>query len=235
MIPLHDSEAPRRLTLTNTLLILANLTVFAWQLRLTHESGSTLIEFAMVPAHITSFGAHLHVGAYEPGGAALVTLVTSLFLHAGWLHVVGNMLYLFIFGPAVEERMGHLRYLCFYLAAGIAAGLAMVAMGPESRVPVIGASGAIAGVLGAYFVLYPGGRILTLVPFFVIPQLVQIPAILYLLVWFAIQLYLGLVSGARGPLVGGVAWWAHVGGFFFGLALAPVLARASSGRRRPRG
>jgi rhomboid family protein len=231
MIPIRDSEAWRRLTLTNTLLILANLAVFGWQLQVEGESGFTFVQYAMVPARITHLGARVYAGDAHPLGAwALDTLLTSLFLHADWLHIAGNMLYLFIFGAAVEERMGHLRYLCFYLAAGIAAGLAMVAMGPESRVPVIGASGAIAGVLGAYFVLYPGGRILTLVPFFLIPQLVQIPAILYLLVWFAIQLYSGLVAGARGPLVGGVAWWAHVGGFLFGLALAPVLARASTGR-----
>jgi len=233
MIPLRDSEASRRLTLANTILIVVNFAVFGWQLHLARESGPTLIRYAMVPARITHMSAHVYVGTQRPGGGfwAPLTLVTSLFLHAGWLHILGNMLYLFIFGPAVEERMGHLRFLCFYLAAGIAAGVAMIAMGPESRVPVIGASGAIAGVLGAYFILYPGGRILTLVPFVILIQLIEIPALLYLLVWFAIQLYSGLVAGANGPFVGGVAWWAHVGGFLFGMSLGPLLASASIARR----
>src|SRR5438445_5855860 len=128
MIPIRDSEAWRRLTLTNTLLILANLAVFGWQSQVAGESGFTFVQYAMVPARITHLGARVYAGDAHPHGAwALDTLLTSLFLHADWLHVAGNMLYLFIFGAAVEERMGHLRYLCFYLAAGIAAGLAMVA------------------------------------------------------------------------------------------------------------
>ena len=128
--------------------------------------------------------------------------------------------------------MGHLRFLLFYLVAGVAAGLAMVVMGPASRIPVIGASGAIAGVLGAYFVLFPRGRITTILPIFMFIQLVEIPAVFYLLVWFAVQLYAGITSGAQGPLVGGVAWWAHVGGFLFGVAAAPILAPAGRARRR---
>jgi membrane associated rhomboid family serine protease len=141
------------------------------------------------------------------------------------------MLYLFIFGPAVEASMGSLRYLWFYLVAGIAAGLAMVAMGPDSRIAVIGASGAIAGVLGAYFVLFPRGRITTILPIFMFIQFVEIPAAFYLLIWFAVQLYAGIASGAQGPLVGGVAWWAHVGGFLFGVAAAPIVVHRSSPRK----
>jgi len=136
------------------------------------------------------------------------------------------MLYLFIFGPAVEERMGTPRYLLFYLAAAAAAGLAMVAMGPDSPVPVIGASGAIAGVLGAYFVIYPRGRITTILPLVIFWPIVEIRAYFYLLFWFVAQLYAGIASGAYGPLMGGVAWWAHVGGFLFGIAVGPLLARA---------
>jgi membrane associated rhomboid family serine protease len=224
MIPLRDSEATRRLTPANTILILANIAVFVCELRLGRHAGTVLAGFAMVPRQISNFTPGL------AGIRALAALVTSLFLHAGVLHIAGNMLYLFIFGPAVEKRMGHIRFLSFYLIAGIAAGLAMVAMGPESRTAVIGASGAIAGVLGAYFILYPHGRITTAI----LIRPVEIPAIFFLLIWFAVQLYAGIALGARGPLVGGVAWWAHVGGFLFGVATAPILARANTSPRTRR-
>jgi membrane associated rhomboid family serine protease len=229
VIPLRDSEASRRFTATNSLLILLNCAVFLLEISLGPNAESALMPFAMVPAQISHLGLH----AAASGLRVLATLVTSLFLHGGLLHIAGNMLYLFIFGPAVEQQLGHLRYLFFYLLAGVAACLAMVAMGPESAVPVIGASGAIAGVLGAYFVLHPRGRITTILPIFVI-ELVEIPAIFYLLVWFAVQLYAGIRAGAQGPLVGGVAWWAHVGGFLFGVAVAPLLTprRAIPSSRR---
>ena len=219
MIPLGDSEASRRITPANTLLILANVAVFALELHLGPHAVSSMRRFAMTPVQIAD---------WHPGFALdfwpIATLVTSIFMHAGALHLAGNMLYLLIFGPAVEEAMGRVRFFGFYLIAGIAAGLTIVAMSPESRVPVIGASGAIAGVLGAYFMLYPGGRIYTFV---------EAPAIFYLLAWFALQLYSGISSGAQGPLIGGVAWWAHVGGFLFGVASAPILAhRRAKGRRR---
>jgi membrane associated rhomboid family serine protease len=184
----------------------------------------------MVPALVA------HPGWVHPLHASrvLATLITATFLHAGLLHIAGNMLYLLIFGPAVEGRMGTRRYLLFYLLSGIAAGLAMVAMGPDSRVPVIGASGAIAGVLGAYFVLYPRGRIATILPLFVFIRIVEIPAVFYLLAWFAVQLYAGISAGAQGPLVGGVAWWAHVGGFLFGVAAAPLLVHRPKPKRPAR-
>ncbi len=222
MIPLRDSEAEHRLTPINTLLIAVNLAVFALEVRLGPHAVRVLERFAMVPASI----------AHHRSGSS-ITLITSLFLHAGFAHVAGNMLYLFIFGPAIEERMGWKRYLIFYLIAGVIAGLAMVAMGPESRIPVVGASGAIAGILGAYLALFPGGRITALVPFFFFIRILEIPAIFYLIVWFALQLYSGLASGS-GPLIGGVAWWAHVGGFLFGLAIGPLLARRKPNQRRRR-
>jgi membrane associated rhomboid family serine protease len=222
MIPLRDSEAIHRLTPANTLLILANIAVFALEVKLGRHANVLLARYAMVPARV----AHLRLAA--PGRAleSLATVFTATFLHAGFFHIAGNMLYLFIFGPAVEERMGTSRYLLFYLAAAAAAGLAMVAMGPHSRVSVIGASGAIAGVLGAYFVIYPRGRITTIVPLVIFWPIVDIRAYFYLLLWFVAQLYAGIASGANGPLMGGVAWWAHVGGFLFGIAVGPLLARA---------
>ncbi|MGH8011576.1 MAG: rhomboid family intramembrane serine protease [Candidatus Binataceae bacterium] len=223
MIPLRDSETSRRLTPVNTTLIILNFAIYGLELRLGQSVTPLLSSYAMVPAHIANLGADGGMTAV----AHLTTLITSLFLHAGILHVAGNMLYLFIFGPAVEEGLGHARFLWFYLASGIVAGLALVAMGPDSLVAVIGASGAIAGVLGAYFILHPRGRILTVLVIWSF----EVPAAAYLLLWFAVQLFSGIRAGAQGPLMGGVAWWAHVGGFLFGVATGPLLAHAQT--RRP--
>jgi membrane associated rhomboid family serine protease len=224
MIPFGDSEASHRITPATAVLILANVAVFALELRLGAHAEPLIWRLALIPARLV----HWHRGGLHPW--AIASLVASLFMHAGALHLTGNMLFLLIFGPAVEQAMGGGRFIAFYLSAGVAAGLALTAMSPESRVAVIGASGAIAGVLGAYMMLYPGGRIYTFV---------EVPAIFYLLAWFALQLGWGISSGARGPLIGGVAWWAHVGGFLFGVASAPIFAvrqvksrRAQAARRR---
>jgi membrane associated rhomboid family serine protease len=230
MIPIRDSEASRRFAPATLLLIAMNILVFAIELYLMHQRRREFWRYAMVPARIAHPGWHHPVRALNN----LATIISAMFLHAGFLHIAGNMLYLFIFGPAVEQRMGARRYLSFYFLAGIAAALATVAMGPASRVPVIGASGAIAGVLGGYFVLYPRGRITTVLPLFVFIQMIEIPAVFYLLAWFAVQLYAGISAGAQGPLIGGVAWWAHVGGFLFGVALAPMLIHRPEARRSVR-
>src|SRR5271168_2945993 len=233
MIPLRDNAAPRRLTPVNSMLIAANIAVFVYELSLGARIAVFVERFALVPAAVTralTGNAHRHIEALAP----LRTTVTSMFVHGGFWHIAGNMLYLFIFGAAVEYRMGASRYLIFYLAAGIAAALATVWIAPESNVPVIGASGAIAGVLGAYFILYPRGRILTKLPIFIFIQFIEIPAVIYLLFWFAVQLYAGLEQGGRTGPMGGVAWWAHVGGFMFGVALAPMLAMNRPRHRRSR-
>jgi rhomboid family protein len=234
MIPLRDSAAARRLMPINSLLIAANIAVFIHEVSLGAHLGAFVSEFAMVPAAVAAWLGAISAPARAAGHAgslwAPATLVSSMFLHAGWWHVGGNMLYLFIFGAAVESRLGWRRYLAFYLASGIVAGLAMVAMAPASRVPVIGASGAIAGVLGAYFIMYPRGRILTVIPLVLIP-VIEIPAVAFLLLWFAVQLYAGVTEGGPAALAGGVAWWAHVGGFLFGMALGPLIARAAPRRR----
>src|SRR5260370_11382916 len=175
MIPLRDNAAPRRLTPINVALIAANLAVFVYELSLGPRVAAFVERFALVPAAVTralSSNAYRDAGALAP----LMTTVTSMFIHGGLWHVAGNMLYLFIFGAAVEYRMGAWRYLIFYFAAGIAAALATVWIAPTSRVPVIGASGAIAGVLGAYFILYPRGRILTILPIFIFIQFIVITA-----------------------------------------------------------
>jgi membrane associated rhomboid family serine protease len=234
MIPLRDNAAPRRLTPINVALIAANIAVFVHEIALGPRIQAFAARYALVPVAVTQAlsiserGTRLNAHALAP----LLTTVTSMFVHGGLLHIAGNMLYLFIFGAAVEYRMGAARYLLFYFAAGIAAALATVWIAPESRVPVIGASGAIAGVLGAYFIFYPRGRILTILPIFFFIQFIEIPAVVYLLFWFAIQLYSGLEQGGQAGAMGGVAWWAHVGGFLFGVALGPILAQNRSTRRR---
>jgi membrane associated rhomboid family serine protease len=231
MIPLRDNAAPRRLTPANTILIAANLAAFIYELSLGPRVVDFVGRFAMVPAEVTnSLSMHPLGDVIRPA----MTTITSMFLHGGVWHVLGNMLYLFIFGAAVEYRMGPPRYAAFYLASGIAAALATVWIAPESRVPVIGASGAIAGVLGAYFIFYPRGRILTILPIFVFIHFIEVPAVIYLLLWFAMQLYAGLEVGDQGARTGGVAWWAHVGGFLFGISLAPILAKPRPTRRRSR-
>ncbi len=234
MIPLRDDAASRRLTAVNTALIVANVAVYAYEVSLGHAVGTFIGRYAMVPermARLLGAAGHAAYATARPA-PAIITPVTSMFLHGGILHIVGNMLYLFIFGAAVEEAMGHWRFLGFYFASGIAAALAMAAVMPDSNVPVIGASGAIAGVLGAYFILFPRARVLTLIPLIVVIQMIEVPVVLYLLVWFALQLYWGVHEGGQSSIAGGVAWWAHVGGFMFGIALGPLLARQSPVPRR---
>jgi membrane associated rhomboid family serine protease len=161
------------------------------------------------------------------------TLLTSLFLHGGWLHVGGNMLYLWIFGDNVEDRLGRIRFLVFYLLCGVAASGVHILANPHSTVPTIGASGAIAGVLGAYLLLYPGARVLTLIPLGFYLQVVQLPAFFFLGFWFLIQFISGAASlAARGGGAGGIAWWAHIGGFAAGIILQFVFRKR---QRRLRG
>jgi membrane associated rhomboid family serine protease len=228
MIPLRDNVAGRRLSPVNTLLIAANLGVFIHELSLGRRLDAFVTRYAMVPALLAR--AHLHGAVLMNAHGHLwppFTVLTSMFIHGGVGHLAGNMLYLFIFGPAVEERTGPAHYLSFYLLSGIASAAATVVMAPQSMVPVIGASGAIAGILGAYFILYPRGSILTFIP----PFFFRVPAVLYLIIWFAAQLYWGISSGANGSLMGGVAWWAHVGGFLFGVAAGPIAVREPERRR----
>ncbi len=218
MFPIRDTVRSRRFPLVNWILLGANVLVFLYEVSL----GSIGLErfmadYALIPARLS---------LAEP--ASLIPLVTSMFLHGGWFHVISNLWTLMIFGDNVEDRMGSLRYLVFYLTAGIFAGAVQVVFAPASTIPTVGASGAIAAVLGAYFLLYPRGRILTFVPLFILPWFLEIPAFVYLGLWFLSQLASGLLAlGSAGGAasIGGIAWWAHVGGFAFGLLLVRVLAR----------
>jgi membrane associated rhomboid family serine protease len=166
-----------------------------------------------------------------PGSFSWPTLVTSMFLHAGWMHVIGNMLYLWIFGDNVEDRLGHGGYLLFYLACGAAAALGQVAVSGDSLIPMIGASGAIAGVMGAYFVLYPHSRVLTVVFLVFFLDIVEIPAIFFLGIWFVKELFSGVGSIGTSALTGGVAFWAHIVGFAVG-ALAGLFLRVRETSRQ---
>jgi len=199
-------------------LIVFNCLVFVYQLALPEGGLPRFFHlYGMVPARFSSPGWAAEAG--YPQSLAL-PFFTSMFLHGGFFHLLTNMWTLWIFGDNVEDRMGRLRYLVFYLVCGLGAGLVHWLTNMDSTVPTIGASGAIAGVLGAYLVLYPRARVLTLVPLFFWPLFFEIPALLYLGFWFVSQLLSGasaLASGAAGA--GGIAWWAHIGGFLAGLAL----------------
>ncbi|HAK54506.1 MAG: rhomboid family intramembrane serine protease [Vicinamibacterales bacterium] len=198
MIPLRDVIPSRTTPFVTMLLIGLNAAVFAYQVSLAPGEQEAFIRF---------FG-------LTPASFQTATLVTSMFMHGGWLHFLGNMLYLWIFGDNVEDRIGHGRYLVFYLMCGIAASLVQAWTAPDSAIPMVGASGAIAGVMGAYFVLFPRSRVLTLIPLIIIWDVIELPAIFFLGIWFLMQLVSGL--GSFAPTGGGIAFWAHVAGFVAG-------------------
>ncbi|MFQ5408051.1 MAG: rhomboid family intramembrane serine protease [Anaerolineales bacterium] len=220
MIPLRDTVRSRSFPIVNWLLIGTNVLVFLFEKSLGPRAFELFVgAFGLVPAYLTSASPF-----------AWITVFTSMFLHGGWLHLIANMWALYIFGDNVEDRMGHGRYLFFYLAAGVAGGLLQVATGPNSIVPMVGASGAIAGVLGAYLLLYPRARVVTLIPIFFLPWFVELPALLYLGFWFVSQFF-GGVAALGAVAGGGVAYWAHVGGFVAGLSLVHVFASRQDPQR----
>jgi membrane associated rhomboid family serine protease len=210
MIPLRD-ENPRGGTPFFVIgLILLNILVFAHEIKLGRFADTFIQEYAILPVEI-AFGVNLPGSMLVP---PYLTLVSSMFLHGGFGHIIGNMWFLWIFGDNIELRFGRLRFLVFYLVTGVLAGLTHVFLNPDSTIPTVGASGAISGVLGAYMVLYPRVRVKTLVPIFVFLQIFRVPAILFLGVWFLGQA-LGIMSGGDGA--SSVAFGAHVGGFVAGL------------------
>lgn len=213
MFPLADTAKEKGPAAVTKLLIAANLGVFAWQVWLSLQGARALDGF--VDHHALVAG---RIVQHPLTGSEWLTVLTHMFLHGGILHVLGNMWFLWIFGGNVEWRLGPWRYALFYLLTGFAAAAAQVATGPRSLVPMIGASGAISGVLGAYFILFPTAFVWSLVPW-VVPVL-PIPAVIFLILWFVLQAYNGLgalLSGADAG--GGVAWWAHAGGFAAGVCM----------------
>lgn len=221
MLPLADTAKQKGTATVTKLLIAANVAVFGWQvwLALGHGAGALA---GFVHEHALVAGRMVR----QPlAGANWLTVLTHLFLHGGVLHLLGNVWFLWIFGGNVEGRLGSIRYLLFYALAGLAAAAAQVAVGPLSTVPMIGASGAISGVLGAYLVLFPKAFVWTLVPWIV--PILPVPAVVFLVAWFLMQAYQGvgsLLSGASAG--GGVAWWAHAGGFAAGVAMTLYAKRA---------
>jgi membrane associated rhomboid family serine protease len=222
MLPLTDHNPRRTFPIVNLFLVAANILVFLWEMSLGARLGPVLETIAFVPRTFW-------VDGFWTDDARRI--LTSMFLHGGFLHVGGNMLYLWIFGDNIEDRLGHGRYLMFYLLCGFLATLGHAFFNPESVVPAIGASGAIAGVLGAYIVLFPRARVTTLIPIFFFITVREIPAVVLLGFWFVLQLFSGVGSlGAAGAeSAGGVAWFAHIGGFVAGMALVFLFG---GGRRR---
>ena len=230
MIPIRDTIPSRNPPIVTSLLIAANVLVFIFELMLPeHRLQEFFYFFGIVPKRFTHPQWAQFVGFpiddYWP-------FLTSMFLHGGWLHIIGNMWTLWIFGDNVEDRMGPLRFLIFYLLCGIAAGIVHVITNPESTIPTVGASGAIAGVMGAYLVLFPFSRVIVMVPIFFWPFFFELPAVTFLLIWYLTQLWSGTFALASVQDVGGVAWWAHVGGFVAGLVLHRFFCQPTVRRRR---
>jgi membrane associated rhomboid family serine protease len=227
MFPIKDDQPSYSTPYVTWFLIALNILIFVFQSMLDRRSGELFArEFGMVPAHLAAFVAG---SPQYPLGAIVIPFFTSMFLHASWMHVLGNMWFLYIFGDNIEDYLGHFKYLVFYLLSGLFAMATQVAIYSHSNVPTVGASGAIAGVLGAYFILYPRARVLTW--FFVF--IFYIPAWVMLGYWFVLQFFAGaatLSTAQAGRDVGGVAVWAHVGGFVAGMVmikLFPERARRS--------
>jgi membrane associated rhomboid family serine protease len=208
VIPLRDTIPSARVPVVNYAIIALNVVVFLYEVSLGRHLEAFILAWGLVPRDFT-----------------LPTLVTSMFLHGSWMHLLGNMLYLYIFGDNVEDRLGHARYAFFYMLCGMAAGATQALINPASGVPVVGASGAIAGVSGAYFLFFPRARVVTLVPIFFFLQVIEVPAVFFLLIWFVWQLLSGVatIGGGASGVEGGVAFWAHIGGFLAGMLFGTVL------------
>jgi membrane associated rhomboid family serine protease len=229
MIPLHDDNPTVLRPLVTVALIVACALAFLWQLSLGEQGFERVIyRLGLIPSVL--FGGKELPAALAPV-SPVMTVLTSMYLHGGWMHLLGNMLYLWIFGNNVEDAMGHVRFVIFYTLCGVAAALAQSLPNPESDIPMVGASGAISGVLGAYLLLYPHARVLVLIPIGLYTRLVRLPALWVLGFWFVLQLLNSvLAAGAQG----GVAWGAHIGGFIAGLALIPILKRRGVALFAPR-
>jgi membrane associated rhomboid family serine protease len=233
VVPLRDENPTEITPYVNYTLIAINILVFVYEISLSSQELERFVRtYAIVPRELTaSFGS----GDMSQIMPQLLTLVTSQFLHGGFLHLAGNMLFLWIFGNNIEEQLGRFKYLIFYLTCGILAGLAQWFFSTQSNVPALGASGAIAGVLGAYILRFPKAKILTLVPLGFFFYTLRIPAIFFLGIWFLQQAFYGIaslqVSANIGTEGGGVAYWAHAGGFVFGAILGPLFGLLSSRKR----
>jgi hypothetical protein len=228
MLPLRDLNPSHRPPVVTALLIALNAAVFLHELRLGRGLNEFLLFWGIVPVRYTVWDVARQFGLVEQ----VLPFFSSMFLHGGWLHLIGNMWTLWIFGDNVEERLGRGRYLLLYLGSGLAAGVLHIVTNPASTLPTIGASGAVAGVMGTYLRFFPQARIETIVPPFFFWPVFQLPAVIFLGWWFLLQFFNGTLSlAAAGGSFGGVAWWAHVGGFVYGLWMAQHHRRRERGRR----
>jgi membrane associated rhomboid family serine protease len=241
MIPLRDILPTRRYPIVTVVLIAINVAVYAYQVMLGKSAGAFVASYAMTPFEITH-GTDV-VGAV--GGSPIrhaagppiiyLTLITSMFMHGGLLHLGGNMLYLWIFGNNVEDYLGRAKFIAFYFLCGLGAHAAQIAVSRDSTIPTLGASGAIAGVLAAYLVLYPKARVLSLIFLGIFIRVIEIPAFILILFWILLQSLQGFVSLGAGQIAqGGVAWFEHIGGFASGLVLLIILSGGLRGRPRQR-
>jgi len=205
MIPLRDNVPHINKPVVTVSLISINVLMFLYELTRGAFLPDFLMKFGFIPARIF---------ADVSAGAKIVPLISSMFLHGGWLHLLGNSLYMWIFADNVEDKLGHSNFLMFYLFCGVFANLFHFIMNIHSVTPAIGASGAVAGVLGAYFLMFPGARVVSLIPFFIFFQIVEVPALFFLGIWFIFQLFYGMASVG---VTSGIAFWAHIGGFFAGV------------------
>ena len=221
MIPLRDINPSRNLPVVNTLLIGINVVVFFLQMSQGNEMNRFVYTYGLVPARYSVS----HVSAYFTPFQQAFSFLSFMFLHGGFLHLLGNMWSLYIFGDNVEDRLGPFRYLLFYLLCGLGSGLSHLLLNMNSTIPTIGASGAISGVMGAYLVLHPRSRILTLIPILIFPWFVEIPAFFFIGFWFVMQLLNAAGSHGGG---GGIAWWAHIGGFLFGIVFLKLALKLPS-------
>ena len=226
MIPLRDNVPRRTWPWVTVALMAVNCLVFFQEVATGPFQRNLMVQsFALIPARTTAF---LAGGPVRPS-LALLPFLTSMFLHGGWMHLIGNMWFLWIFGDNVEDRVGHFRYLCLYILCGLAGGVTYYYFSFNSTVPSLGASGAIAGIMGAYLITFPGARVLTLVPIFFFLTTIEVPAYLILIYWLVLQFASGVLSlGFRDQ--GGVAWFAHVGGFLAGIPLMLLLRRPRRSR-----
>jgi membrane associated rhomboid family serine protease len=221
MIPIRDVNPSRSFPIMTIGLIVINVLIFLFEVSAGRNLEVLFNKFALIPDKYFSLvakGGFNYIQRFSP-------FITSQFLHGGWLHVIGNMWFLWIFGDNIEDRLGHFKFILFYLLCGVAAGLAHVYTNSSSAVPTVGASGAIAGVMGAYTILYPRAKVLTLFIFFFFIRFIEVPAFLFLGVWFSIQFISGAVTMASSSSDAGIAWFAHIGGFVVGIILILLLPK----------
>jgi membrane associated rhomboid family serine protease len=215
MIPIRDAIRSKTFPVVNLLIIVLNVLAFLWQFSLGPQLKEAFLLYGIVPIRYSDPGLSAQFTTFEQ----VFPFIASMFLHGGLFHILGNMWFLYIFGDNIEDRLGHIRYLIFYLLCGIAAGVIHLYTNWDSKIPTIGASGAISGIMGAYLILYPRSRILTLIPIFFFIQFVEIPAFIFLGYWLLVQLFSASLTPQN---VGGIAFWAHIGGFIAGLVFIKI-------------